>query len=182
MSDDDNVVSQDEIDNLLEEMQEEEGKDKPKGEGAAEGGEQKDPSENPEAWGLSEDELKEQAESEAAPGTSAGGEATDTAKDVKFEPLPGAEGEPATPRSLEFVLDIPLMLTVEVGRTKMNIGDLLTLGPGSIVELTKMAGEPLEVFVNDKLVARGEAVIVNEKFGIRLTDVISKAERIETLK
>jgi flagellar motor switch protein FliN/FliY len=64
----------------------------------------------------------------------------------------------------------------------MTIGDLLTLGPGSIVELQKLAGEPLEVFVNNKLVARGEAVIVNEKFGVRLTDVISKAERIESLK
>ena len=86
------------------------------------------------------------------------------------------------PRSLEFVLDIPLEFTVEVGRTRLTIGELLHLGPGSIVELSKPAGEPLEVFVNGKLVARGEVVIVNEKYGIRLTDVISKTDRTESLK
>ena len=83
---------------------------------------------------------------------------------------------------LDFIMDIPLEVTVELGRTTMPIFDLLQLGQGSIVELTKVAGEPLEILVNKKLIARGEVVVVNEKFGIRLTDVVSTKERIENLK
>lgn len=85
-------------------------------------------------------------------------------------------------RNLELILDIPLRVTVELGRTKMVVSDLLNLGQGSVIELNKLAGEPMEVLVNDKLVARGEAVVVNEKFGVRLTDIISPAERVEQLK
>jgi flagellar motor switch protein FliN len=85
-------------------------------------------------------------------------------------------------QSLDFILDIPLKLTVELGRSKMAIRDVLQLAQGSVVELSKFAGEPLEVLVNDKLIARGEVVVVNEKFGIRLTDIISPVERIEQLK
>ena len=85
-------------------------------------------------------------------------------------------------QSLDFILDIPLKVTVELGRTRMLIRDILQLSQGSVVELAKFAGEPLEVLVNDKLVARGEVVVVNEKFGIRLTDIISPVERIEQLK
>ena len=107
-------------------------------------------------------------------------------------------GQPATPsgggtaapqdmrgapvQSLDFILDIPLKVTVELGRARMSIREILQLGQGSVVELSKFAGEPLEVLVNDKLIARGEVVVVNEKFGIRLTDIISPAERIEQLK
>lgn len=85
-------------------------------------------------------------------------------------------------QSLDFILDIPLKVTVELGRTKMAIRDILQLAQGSVVELSKFAGEPLEVLVNEKLIARGEVVVVNEKFGIRLTDIISPVERIEQLK
>ncbi len=85
-------------------------------------------------------------------------------------------------RNLDLILDIPLRVTVELGRTKMLVSDLLNLGQGSVIELSKLAGEPMEVHVNDKLVARGEAVVVNEKFGVRLTDIISPAERVEQLK
>ena len=85
-------------------------------------------------------------------------------------------------QSLDFILDIPLKVTVELGRTRMLIRDILQLSQGSVVELAKFAGEPLEVLVNEKLVARGEVVVVNEKFGIRLTDIISPVERIEQLK
>lgn len=84
--------------------------------------------------------------------------------------------------SLDFILDIPLRVSVEVGRTRILIRDLLQLGQGSVVELTKFAGEPLEMLVNEKLIARGEVVVVNEKFGLRLTDIISPEERIEQLK
>jgi flagellar motor switch protein FliN/FliY len=83
--------------------------------------------------------------------------------------------------NLDRILDIPLVLSAQLGNTRMLIKDLLQLGPGSIVELDKLAGEPLEVLVNERLVARGEVVMVNEKFGIRLTDVISPSERVKKL-
>lgn len=84
-------------------------------------------------------------------------------------------------KKLDLILDIPLRVSVELGRTKMLVNDLLQLGQGSVIELNKLAGDPLEVLVNDKLIARGEVVVVNEKFGIRLTDIISPIERIEKL-
>lgn len=85
-------------------------------------------------------------------------------------------------RNLQLILDIPLRVTVELGRTKMPVSELLNLTQGSVVELSKLAGEPMEVLVNDKLIAKGEAVVVNEKFGVRLTDIISPSERVESLK
>ncbi len=97
---------------------------------------------------------------------------------------PGAEEEADSElgeRELDFILDIPLELSVELGKSKMLIYDLLQLGQGSIVELNKLAGEPLEVYVNKKLVARGEVVVVNEKFGVRLTDIVSPIERVRSL-
>ncbi len=84
-------------------------------------------------------------------------------------------------RELDFILDIPLDVSAELGRTRLLINELLQLGQGSVVELNKLAGEPLEIFVNGKLVARGEAVVINEKFGVRLTDIISPMERVKQL-
>ncbi|MDR1545270.1 MAG: flagellar motor switch protein FliN [Deltaproteobacteria bacterium] len=84
-------------------------------------------------------------------------------------------------RPLDFILDIPLEISVELGRTRMIINDLLQLGQGSVIELSKLAGEPLEIFVNGKLVARGEVVVVNEKFGVRVTDIVSPMERVKSL-
>ncbi len=84
-------------------------------------------------------------------------------------------------RELDFILDIPLELSVELGKTKMLVNDLLQLGQGSIVELNKLAGEPLEVYINRKLIARGEVVVVNEKFGVRLTDIITPIDRVKSL-
>lgn len=89
---------------------------------------------------------------------------------------------PVNTRNLDVLLDIPMEVSVQLGSTRMQIRELLQLGQGSVVELEKMAGEPLEVLVNQRLVARGEVVVVNEKFGIRLTDVISPAERIQKLR
>jgi flagellar motor switch protein FliN/FliY len=94
----------------------------------------------------------------------------------------GMKGNTPPLQSLDFILDIPLKVTAELGRSKMAIRDILQLAQGSVIELSKFAGEPLEVLVNDKLIARGEVVVVNEKFGIRLTDIISPVERIEQLK
>jgi flagellar motor switch protein FliN len=84
--------------------------------------------------------------------------------------------------NMEFILDIPLEVTVELGRTKLLINELLKLGQGSVIELSKLAGETLEVLANQKLIARGEAVVINEKFGVRLTEVVSPMERIERLR
>ncbi len=86
-----------------------------------------------------------------------------------------------TKRDLNFILDIPLEISVELGRTSMLVNDLLQLGQGSVIELSKLAGEPLEVFINGKLIARGEAVVINEKFGVRITDIISPMERVKQL-
>ena len=86
-----------------------------------------------------------------------------------------------TSKNIDFILDIPMSVAVYVGSTKMAIRELLQLAQGSVIELDKLAGEPMEVMVNNKLVARGEVVVVNEKFGIRLTDVVSAAERVQQL-
>ena len=99
---------------------------------------------------------------------------------ASFPSLDGGGAVPA-PKNLDFILDIPMQVTVQVGSTKMVIRELLQLGQGSVIELEKLAGEPMEVLINNKLVARGEVVVVNEKFGIRLTDVISAAERVQQL-
>lgn len=93
---------------------------------------------------------------------------------------PKGNGPPV--QSLDFILDIPLKLTVELGRSKMEIREVIQLAQGSVIELSKFVGEPLEVLINDKLIARGEVVVVNEKFGVRITDIISPVERIEQLK
>ena len=88
---------------------------------------------------------------------------------------------PLDKKNLDFILDIPLQVTVELGRTKMLVKDILQLNQGAVVELTKLAGEPLDIFVNSKLVARGEAVVVNEKFGVRLVDIVTPNERVEKI-
>jgi flagellar motor switch protein FliN/FliY len=88
---------------------------------------------------------------------------------------------PTENNNFDFILDIPLEISVELGRARILISELLQLGQGSVVELSKLAGEPLEILVNQKLVARGEVVVVNEKFGVRLTDIISPAERVKQL-
>ncbi len=85
-------------------------------------------------------------------------------------------------RKLDTILDIPVTISMEVGRSKINIRNLLQLNQGSVVELDRVAGEPLDVLVNGTLIAHGEVVVVNDKFGIRLTDVISQVERIKKLR
>jgi flagellar motor switch protein FliN/FliY len=94
----------------------------------------------------------------------------------------GVASNTKSPVNMDFLLDIPLEISVELGRTKMLINELLKLGQGSVIELSKLAGETLEILANQKLVARGEVVVVNEKYGIRLTEIMSPIERIERLK
>lgn len=95
--------------------------------------------------------------------------------------IPLSGDKPQGEHSLDCILDIPLKVSVELGRTKILVQDLLKLHKGSVVELTKLAGEALEILVNDKVVAKGEVIVVNEKFGIRLTDIVSHAQRIRQL-
>jgi flagellar motor switch protein FliN len=102
-------------------------------------------------------------------------------QELSFEELSENKSS-TTARDLDFLLDIPLLVSVELGRTKMLINDLLQLGQGSVIELDKLAGEPMEIYVNNRLIARGEVVVVNEKFGVRLTDIISPSERVRQLR
>jgi flagellar motor switch protein FliN/FliY len=83
---------------------------------------------------------------------------------------------------MEFILDVPIEVTVELGRTKLLVNELLKLGQGSVIELSKLAGQTLEILANQKLVARGEVVVINEKYGVRLTEVVSPMERVERLR
>ncbi len=105
-----------------------------------------------------------------------------SAEKPHFQELHESRQAAGTSSDLDFILDIPLEVTVEMGRTKMLINDLLQLGQGSVIELNRLAGEPLDILVNSKLVARGEVVVVGEKFGIRLTDIVSPMERVKRLR
>jgi flagellar motor switch protein FliN len=108
----------------------------------------------------------------------------EAAKPAAWEPLDNAQarGGNAVAENLEVILDVPVSLALEVGRARIAIRNLLQLNQGSVVELDRAAGEPLDVFVNGTMIAHGEVVVVNDKFGVRLTDVVSPAERIRRLK
>jgi flagellar motor switch protein FliN/FliY len=128
-----------------------------------------------------DDMSAEEAEQAAAWG-DVGADSPEKAPAASFDEL-STTGEPTNVNdNVERILDIPITIAVEVGRVKMLINDLLQLGHGSVIELDKAAGEPMEILVNDRLVAKGEVVAVNEKFGIRLTDIISPIERIKQLR
>ena len=102
---------------------------------------------------------------------------------AEFDDLEDTSGGPAADEAnLDVILDIPVTISMEIGRTRISIRNLLQLNQGSVVELDRLAGEPMDVLVNGTLVAHGEVVVVNEKFGIRLTDVISPADRVKKLK
>lgn len=128
-------------------------------------------------WGAA---IAEQAAAEAAAmERQQQQQATATAAVFKDFSNKGARNE--TPNDIDFILDIPVQLTVELGRTKIAIKNLLQLAQGSVVELDGLAGEPMDVLVNGCLIAQGEVVVVNDKFGIRLTDIITPSERIRKL-
>lgn len=125
---------------------------------------------NPEDWGLGgdfDDALKEATgEGESQASAPAINEPVLSPEDSRLAKTDFSK--------LKMILDVPLKVTVELGRTKMLVNDLLQLGQGSVIELDKIAGEPMEILINEKLVAMGEVVVVNEKFGVRLTDVVSQ--------
>lgn len=151
-------MEQNEVDSLMQEINRESAAAPPRQEGEI-------------GWDDVKDELEQSRQAQPATEVS----------DPDFNELQ----KPAAARGgfdLDFILDIPLTLTVELGRCRMLINELLQLGQGSVVELQKIAGEPMDVYVNQRLIARGEVVVVNEKFGVRLTDIISPAERILKLR
>jgi flagellar motor switch protein FliN len=106
----------------------------------------------------------------------------EAARAAEFEQVQDDAQPAARDVNLEVILDVPVTLSMEVGRTRIPIRNLLQLNQGSVVELDRAAGEPLDVFVNGTLIAHGEVVVVNERFGIRLTDVVSPAERLRKLR
>jgi flagellar motor switch protein FliN/FliY len=101
---------------------------------------------------------------------------------AQFQDLQEEPGGSNMEENLDTILEIPVTISMEIGRTQINIRNLLQLNQGSVVELDRLAGEPMDVMVNGTLIAHGEVVVVNEKFGIRLTDVISPSERVKKLK
>ncbi len=132
----------------------------------------------PEDFGLGSDFDDALAEATGGGGAPAGGAKKEDAAAAGGGGASSLMGDEKLPRTdfskLKMILDIPLKVSVELGRTKMLVNDLLQLGQGSVIELDKIAGEPMEILINDKLVAMGEVVVVNEKFGVRLTDVVSQ--------
>jgi flagellar motor switch protein FliN/FliY len=138
------------------------------------------PESEEDLWAAAAEDLEEQRkilhDSAGKESPEPEGDAVAVAKDAGAEKQLDAGG-----KNLGMILDIPLSLSVELGSTKMLINDLLQLGQGSVIELTKLIGEPLEVMVNKKLIAKGEVVVVNEKFGVRLTEILGPKERIESL-
>lgn len=107
----------------------------------------------------------------------------DDVKNLDMQEFKGdTQSSQGVQRDINFILDVPLEMTVVIGRTKILIQELLQLGQGSVIALDKLAGEPMEVYVNDRIIGRGEIVVINEKFGIRLTDIISPTERVRQLK
>lgn len=120
----------------------------------------------------------------AAMNEQAEGEGTDNSElpEAPLENLQADNNADGDSAKLEAILDIPVMLAVEIGQTKISIKNLLQLNQGSVVELERLAGEPLDVKVNNTLVAHGEIVVVNEKYGIRLTDIVSTHERVKKLQ
>jgi flagellar motor switch protein FliN/FliY len=137
-----------------------------------------------------EEALKEsaqtQSEGEEKSGQSeAKKEVIETKPTPSSQPMPFKELSPArgveAPQELDFILDLPLEVSVEIGRTKMLIKDLLKLTQGSIIELERIAGEPVDIYVNGKLMAKGEVVVVNDRFGVRVTEIISAQDRVKKL-
>ena len=128
---------------------------------------------------MADNQNNKQANEQAA----AAGAADQNAGKGRTAPSAGAESQgQVDARGIDFLLDVPLQVSVEVGRAKMLVKDFLQMKEGGVIELDKLADEPLDLYVNDRLIARGEAVVVNEKFGLRLIDVVSTSERLEKLR
>ncbi len=126
--------------------------------------------------------LEEQLEDKSGSSPGKGGSGNTDYARAQFQELKAEERTAGHDINMDVILDIPVTVSMEIGRTMINIRQLLQLNQGSVVELDRLAGEPMDVLVNGTLIAHGEVVVVNDKFGIRLTDVISPAERVKKLK
>lgn len=129
---------------------------------------------------MAEDRKNSRAESKSGDGNSQSPE-TEALQEKASRKEGGNGGGSFDSKGIDLLLDVPLQVSVEVGRARMLVKDFLQMKEGGVIELDKMADEPLDLYVNDRLIARGEAVVVNEKFGLRLIDVVSPSERIEKL-
>ena len=138
------------------------------------------PDENEDQMSAEDDWSAAIAEQEQAEAAAKAAEPPQATASV-FQDFSNTAARPETHNDIDFILDIPVQLTVELGRTKIAIKNLLQLAQGSVVELDGLAGEPMDVLVNGCLIAQGEVVVVNDKFGIRLTDIITPSERIRKL-
>ncbi len=101
---------------------------------------------------------------------------------VRFPPLGAPESSGAAPQSIDMIMDVSMRVTVELGRSTMMVEEVLALGPGSVVELNKLAGEPVDILVNERLIARGEVVVVDENFGVRVTEIVSPGRRAQAAR
>ncbi|AVI61813.1 flagellar motor switch protein FliN [Halomonas sp. GFAJ-1] len=135
--------------------------------------------EDPWAAAMAEQEAEEQTQAEE-PEHKTPAPVAKSASDEVFRPL-GPESGSAQSRDLEMIMDIPVKLTVELGRTKLTIKQLLELAQGSVIELEGLAGEPMDILINGYLIAQGEVVVVEDKYGIRITEIITPSERIHKL-
>lgn len=134
---------------------------------------------DPWAEALAEQQAAETADPEPEPSGASAPEAR-TASDSVFRPLEQGQGNTEA-RDLEMIMDIPVNLTVELGRTKLTIKQLLELAQGSVIELEGLAGEPMDILINGYLIAQGEVVVVEDKYGIRITEIITPSERVQKL-
>jgi flagellar motor switch protein FliN/FliY len=140
---------------------------------------------NPEATATDEQDAMAAewaaALAEAKPESASELQATEQVAPASFSNFAPGSGTPGVPQDINMILDIPVQLTVELGRTRIPIKHILQLAQGSVVELEALAGEPMDVLVNGYLIAQGEVVVVNDKFGIRLTDIVTPSERMRRL-
>ena len=140
-----------------------------------------------DAWAEALEEANPEKSEESAAEENGGGEDWDSLADqeggeaAQFEELGESAADQPGSHNLDFLLDIPLEVSVELGRTNMIIDKMLQLTQGSVVELKKAAGEPVEIFVNRKLLGKGEVIVVNDRFGVRITEIISQADRIKNM-
>ncbi len=177
-------INQDDIDSLLEQGNEGAEEEAMRDDGGPSAGDDLD-------WGDAFAEAAAGGDAAAAKAVSEGvvsagdppPDSGPTAAAPEFDEFRKSETEPSAEQkdNLDFILGLPLEISVELGRKKIQIKDLLKLGQGSVVELNKMAGEPAEIYVNQKLMAKGEVVVVNEKFGVKLSEIISPADRVKSL-
>ncbi len=162
------------------------GKEQVAGDDWAAAMEEQSDSDVPTASGAADDDwgaaMEEQADSDVPTASGANMQSSDDLEKAEFQDLSNSTSMCGTETNMDVILDIPVTISMEIGRTEISIQNLLQLNQGSVVELDRLAGEPMDVLVNGTLIAHGEVVVVNEKFGIRLTDVISPAERVKKLR